>query len=72
MGEEIKPTQIPAYNDVNRACTRWLIQRGIYVSEMSFRQANDAEVRAALKKRLAKERAIDRIDRIVDDLARDD
>ena len=73
MGEEIeKKVQVPMFNDVNRACTRWLIARGVYSTELSFRQVVDGEIREALQRK-KKPRLLktDKIDQIVDELSSD-
>lgn len=60
------------FNDVNRACTRWLIERGVYATELGFRGIVDSEARAALAKKKRKRKAIEKFDETVDELSRGD
>lgn len=72
MGEEIDESE-HSYKDVARACTRWLIKRGIYSKELSFRECLEADARSAMlrkEKKLQAER--EKIDSIVDELSSED
>jgi predicted P-loop ATPase len=72
MGEDLNDLPRP-FRDVNRACTRWLIARGLYVDDETYRQMISSECRAAAWKRLqATRKNDDKIDRIVDELSADE
>jgi hypothetical protein len=60
------------FNDVNRACTRWLIDRGVYTTELGLRGIVDSEARAALAKKKRKRKAIEKFDETVDELSQGD
>ncbi len=60
------------FNDVNRACTRWLIARGVYANDLGMRGIVDGEARAALAQKKRKKKAIEKLDQIVDELSQGD
>lgn len=70
--ERVRPVQVPMFNDVNRACTRWLIARGVYTTELGLRGIVDGETRAAMAKKKRKKKEIEKFDQIVDELSRGD
>lgn len=75
MGEEIDDSEdgFNSYKDVARACTRWLIKRGIYSREMSFRETLDCEAKIAMKRReMKRQREEEKLDRIVDEMSEED
>ena len=72
MGEDLNNAPRP-FRDVNLACTRWLVARGLYVDDETYRQMITSETRAAAWRRLnAVRKNEDKIDRIVDELSSDE
>ena len=69
MGEDLNIAPRP-FRDVNLACTRWLVARGLYVDSEAYNEIITSETRAAAWRRLnAVRKNEDKIDRIVDELS---